>query len=449
MPLKYASTIEAIKMAVAPDPLELGEVDKFFEETSDARDPHLVRRDEIFELFQPEDNVKVLLIGHAGAGKSTELIKFQKEHGDRFVFVSFSLIKEAQLSLASIDVLLVLIVESLVRTLHESFRVSLNEETLKAIYNWFAKSFDIEEKDLQYTGQIGASANTQDTFWGKLLGVGGFIKADIRTGAQTLHKTMKKEERRLSELACNCGLLIKEAQIAIRKELKKELVLIIEDLDKVPLAAADEIFVANPAPLVDLPCKIIYTAPIWLLYSPRASTLDAFFKKVKLPMIKVRESNGAECKEGREVIKKLIGKRFDISTLIEEKALELAIDKTGGVLRHIFEVLYRAAAVANQAVRRGARPEKKIIEGDVRYGLDQWRMELVSRIGTLGLPEAFKGITVADMYARLRELANCPRRLDSDPINILLLQAHAVIEYNGEGWHCIHPLIAEHLESMK
>lgn len=450
MKLERATNLKEIMKSLQPSPLTLEDLPDFFEETSDARDPHLVRRDDVFDRLGTGDNVKILLTGHAGCGKSTELTKFQEEHGKEYAVVSFSLIEEAQLSQASIEVLLVLIVDTLVKYVGSVLNVKLSEDALKSVYDWFSEAFDIKEKDLRYEAEAGIDADTRATFWGRLLGVGGYIKADIKSGSNTLHRKITKENRRLSELAYYCGLVVKEARLSIREQLKpkRDLLLVIEDLDKVPIQAATEIFIQNPAPIAELPCKAIYTAPLSLLCSPRSTVLDPLFKKVTVPMIKTEEQDGRPSARGVKTLKDILARRMDLQ-LIEENALDLAIQKTGGVLRHLFDALTTAASTASQAVRRGSRSREVIGESDVRYGLDQLRSELVRRIGVLGLPEEYRdaSVTVEAMYDRLRELSKRPRRLESDPVSLLLLQAHAVIEYNGQGWHRVHPLIAEHLET--
>jgi len=287
---------------------------------------------------------------------------------------------------------------------------------------------------------------------GKLVGLSAYLKADIKTGSRTIHKAITKENKRLSELAYQCNLVIKEARIGAQKE-GRDLVLIIEDLDKVSLDAADEILISNPAPLADLECKAVFTAPIWLLCNPRSAVLDNSFRRVILPMIRVKERAGGPSREGRETLRNILNRRLDMEQLIvggsNGSAFTLAIEKTGGVLRHLFEVLTTAATTADYAVKRKHRKQPRITKGDVRYGLDQLKSELVRRLGVLGLPPEYKEeITVQAMLDRLRKLAKNPRRMDSDLINLLLLQAHAVIEYNGEGWHAAHPLIAEHVLSL-
>jgi len=442
--VEYAKGISDIKRALRPQPLSLDELEEFFEETADARNENLSRRDELYQFLQAGDNSKILVVGHAGAGKSTELVKFQQEHQAEFAFVSFNLVKEAQLSQADVESILLLIVENVTRAVKEQLGVELNEKTLESISNWFAEIYNITEKDLQYTGQVGAGVDAGQGFLSRLLGLSATLKADVRTGSLSRRETRLKEEHRLSGLAYQCNLLIKEARIAIWEKLKKDFVVIVEDSDKLPIDRAEKIFLRDPAPLADLDCKAIYTFPIWLLSNPRTGILDALFNRLTIPMIKVRNQDGSPFNEGREAIKAILWRRMD-QNLIAPDALELAIDMTGGVLRHLFEVLILASLTANQAIERG-RAEQKMLKQDVRYGLNQKRIDLIKRIGVFGLPDEYKGITVEQLYDGLNQLKDNPRNLESDRINVLLLQAHAIIEYNGEGWHSVHPLIAEYLE---
>jgi len=448
--VQYAHSLGDVKKALGPGPLQLDDLQTYFEETTDARDPHIGRRFAISECLATSDNVKVLLFGHAGCGKSTELMKLQEEVSDHYAFVSFSLIREAQLSQISTEALLVLIVEAVVRASKDVLGFELDESIVKAVYDWFTEAFEIKEQDLQYTLGAGTGVSTKNTLWGKLVGLSAYLKADIKTGSRTIHKAITKENKRLSELAYHCNLVIKEARIGAAQK-GRELVLIIEDLDKVNILPADEIFISNPAPLADLECKAVFTAPIWLLCNPRSVVLENSFRKIVLPMIHVKERWGGPSEGGRATLRSILRRRLDVDRLIdgaaEGEALTLAIEKTGGVLRHLFDILITAATTAEYAVKRKHRAKPQITRDDVRYGLDQLKSELVRRLGVLGLPPEYEkeGITVQAMTERLRDLATNPRKMDSDLINLLLLQAHAVIEYNGEGWHAAHPLIAEHV----
>ncbi|MDY6852383.1 MAG: hypothetical protein SV487_09975, partial [Thermodesulfobacteriota bacterium] len=245
--------------------------------------------------------------------------------------------------------------------------------------------------------------------------------------------------------------VVKEGQLALKKVAPdKELLLIIEDLDKMDVEPAQLLFVKNPGPLTGLPCKIIFTAPIFLLYSPEAAALESLFRTVTIPMIKVFEQDGNKCGPGRKVIKDILSQRIDLAGLIETDALDLAIKKTGGVLRHLFDALGFASMTADQpSGQEGGRKEKKIDKQAVRYGLNRVKNTLIQQISTTGLPEEYRDIRTKDLYDCLKELAGKPQHLDSDLVTQVLLKSQAVLEYNGECWHGVHPLVAEHIKSMK
>ena len=145
------------------------------------------------------------------------------------------------------------------------------------------------------------------------------------------------------------------------------------------------------------------------------------------------------------MITEILDQRVDLAQCIDTDALELAIAKTGGVLRHLFTVLQQATTAASQS----AVQSERIAKAHVRYGLNRLKGDLLRRIGVMGLPEDFEGITTAQLYERLDELTGQPQRVTSDRINLLLLQAHALIEYNGDQWHRVHPLVAEHVEATR
>ena len=444
-----AADLADVQRVLNPKPLEKNQLADWFEETADSRDPHSLRRDEIAACLENGDKEKVLVTGHPGTGKSTELVKFQEEHESDYTFISFSLLKEAQLSQASIEALLVLVVEALVSQL-ETLEVKLNEKSLKPIYEWFSEAFEIKEKDVRMGMEMGGTVDTQNTWLGKLWGASFFVKSDIKTGSQTLHRTITKENRRLSELAYQCNQLIKEAAIGLSDKGLPSLVLIIEDLDKISPEASEAIFIRNPAPIKDLGCRAIFTAPISLLCNPRATSLDANFRKIGIPMIKISDREGSRCQEGYDVQRRVLERRLDLA-LVESDALELAIEKTAGVLRHLFEVLAKAAETVKQAIDRNRRQDARITSDDVRYGLNRLKAELVQKLGVAGLPKEYEGenITTEQMLNRLRELSQRPRAIEPDLLNLLLLQGHAIIEYNGDVWHRVHPLIEEHLEETK
>ena len=63
----------------------------------------------------------------------------------------------------------------------------------------------------------------------------------------------------------------------------------------------------------------------------------------------------------------------------------------------------------------------------------------------MGLPKEFDGIETSRLYDRLKEYRS-PQRARSNRVNLLMMKAHALLEYNGTQWHRVHPLVLEYLE---
>src|SRR5262249_42748961 len=155
----------------------------------------------------------------------------------------------------------------------------------------------------------------------------------------------------------------------------------------------------------------------------RSAVFQADFVNVLIPMIKVKNQDRTPCAAGIDAIRSILECRLDVAAMIEQDALELAISKTGGVLRHLFEALTHAAFVASQAIRKdpASRPGERIIKSDVRYGLNRVKATLLTRLGTLGLPDEFKDVTVKDLNDRIKRLVGQSQRVPQDLVNLLLL----------------------------
>lgn len=442
--MQRAIGLTEIKRVLSPHPLASPEeLATLFVETADARDPRASRRAALFDRLDTDANVKVLAFALRGSGKSTELNRFAQEHADRYTVFRLSVRDASLLGQVRIEALLVLAVETLLAGMQAN-DLPLPDDALQHVYAWFSEAFEYREKDVDSSLHVGAGVDSAASWWGKLVGLRAFLTADIKTGSRVLNKTITRENRRLSELVQQCDLLVKEARTLLWAKRRSELLLVIDDLDKCNLEEADAVFIENPAPLGALSCKAVYTAPMSLRCSPRATELELHFQHVVFPMIKVTERDGVACTPGRSVIREILERRLDVERLVVPEALDLAVDKTGGVLRHLFDVLIDAAFVARQAAERHKRTVARISSEDVRWGLDQLKDQLLKRIGTAGLPAAYRQVETQDLVARIVGLAGKCERVASDEVNLLLMNAHALIEYNGEGWCRLHPLVEEH-----
>ncbi len=449
--IERATKLSEIHRACQPRALRRNELEEFFVPTAEARDETISRRDRIRKVLtrDPGAQTKLLLAGHAGSGKSTELVKLVDELGDRFFVVSFSVLQECNLVSLPVEDLLVVMMERLVFACDKADMAGSFSESkaVEEVYQWFARETETTLQQRELGTELAAGVDTSHSYLGKLAGLLGKWKNWIRHKSGRSKKTELVRPHRLSELTERCNLLIGDVQNALAKD-EKTLLVIIEDADKMNLADARRIFIEQPRVLADLGTNLICTIPIFLLHSPDREALEPLFDDMVLPMPKVFEFDRRPCEKGRAVIRQIIERRMSID-LIEDEALTQLIEMTGGVLRDVFEVLVIAAEAAESMHERKRQPEPRINAQNIRYGLNRRKSEYARSISTINLPSEWK-LKNDDLYARLKELAKKPLRiLPTDHCAMVLLQSKAVIEYNGEQWFDVHPLVKELLLLME
>jgi hypothetical protein len=268
------------------------------------------------------------------------------------------------------------------------------------------------------------------------------LNGEIRLDAHNPHTASAGLRKHPAELLSQTNRIIDIVRDHLPPE--KRLLVVIEDLDKLDIRQARDVFVHHIHLLTGIRCDVLYTIPGYLFHSPDVNAFVHHFDEiVTLPMIKVLEppNNPAA---GFDTVKKIILCRLG-DGVIATYAIYLLVKNTGGVLRHVFEVLHHAASMANVRL--------PLQEYHIRYGLSQLRKEFWHQI-TLPydtFPEGPK--SVDDLYNRLAEYGRnqmngrkTPPK--SDVINQLLLKTNALIEYDGEGWFGVHPLVMENLKEL-
>lgn len=443
--MKRAATLDEIHQSCDPRPLRREELASFFISTAHARDPVLSRREQLRQrlLRDPHGNQKLLLAGHSGSGKSTELVKLTEELGPRFLVVGFSVAQECNLAHVPLEDVLIVMMERLLRVLRDE-HLDGDVDTvalLAPIRDWLARDVRISERDQSAEAETGAGLDARETLLARVLGLAAHAKVSLRRREVRVQRRTEERPRRLGELIDLCNTLLGAVRAALQQR-ERWLVVLLEDLDKISLADARRIFIEQAPVLAELRAPLIATIPIFLLHSPDRGPLDQHFESFVLPMPKVTEFDGSACAEGRGVLREIVLRRLD-PALVEATALETALAMCGGVLRDLFEVLVVAAEAADSLHVAGRQAQARIEADNVRYALNRRKSEYARSISTVNLPSEWH-LTNEDLYARLKQLAGRPTRtLPVDHASMVLLQAKAVLEYNGEQWFGVHPLVAE------
>jgi len=430
-------TLRDIRKACELGPLRGSALTKFWVDTDAARDPHRFVRHSLRELLGDRDDCKILFYGHSGSGKSTELNKLVNELGPDWFVVGFSVRDEMSLTEINGEDIVLVLMERLAAAALEA-GIEIDREALGAVHHWFdSVSHERQETNARAARlETGVQARTPSLL--DIVKLFASFKAEVRYEANNKETRVERIRRRPGELLAYSNQLVN----AVRTGLAgRHLLLIVEDLDKLDIATARQVFFLRPTMLTGLDASIVYTIPIFTFHSPEAGLLRTqFHRVVSLPMIKVAGPRG-ERAEGYRVVGEIIGRRLGPSALTAE-ALDLLIEKTGGVLQHAFEVIVGATLLRDAPVPLGRE--------QIRYSLQRRKSEFLTEI-TLPYNEVDGLKDRKQLFDRLREClgsqrAGMPSRPTGEGIDQVLLKSCALVEYNGECWLGVHPLVQDLLD---
>ena len=419
------STLRAIcKQALPrlrPDPLTKKEDhDALFVEG----DPFLTQR---LLLLLEEDLLssrdKLLFSGHVGSGKSTELYHLKRQlegRHPRLTVIYFSVKRHVNLVGADCGAVLEGIAGALAETAREHGLVLEDfEDRVRQARETYRR--------VRRRKQGWELAARLDPDW-KL------ARADVsaeRTSSVEDEWELV-EERDAAAMAAVVNHVIAEIR---RARPRADLLLLVDDLEKLDLASARKVFQEGTA-IAAIDAATVVTIPIALLYSELAAALRTPFslKPEVLPVVQVRGRDGAVVAEGTQRLRQVALARVpDLDSLLSPADFERIALASGGVVRDLVRLLHELTLSVAVRIDLGGGDDPATA-AEVEHSLAQRRneflhevpMELVRRMAVLHRdPDGEGGVMDGDL-ARLLGIA-------------------AALEYaNTERWFRVHPL-AEHL----
>lgn len=377
---------------------------------------------EPMRIFLEDQNepVKILFTGHRGSGKSTELNKLTSLLSSKFLTVQFSVRRVLDpLNVTYTDLLLSMAIRLFSevtdqRLLKRRRRALIGDALLDDVYRWFTQEIVLEKiVEPQVDASLSANVN--------LL----FVKLEgkVTTEAVTRRTIRERLEHRVSELVTKMDQVVAEVQ----RNTGRRVLIVVEDIDKLDLEAAKNLFLRHAISLNAPQAHIVYTFPVALRYDNDWTHIkNSFSNRFILPNIRLRSFEGAPNPEGVEVMQRMVLNRMEPSLILSD-ALDLAVAMSGGLPFTLMELIQNAALFARTQ-------GKSVID---RPSLEEAVTEIRSD---------FQGMLEPSHYLTLRQYSQT-RWLENEEAVREVLHNLSLLEYaNDQRWCDVHPIVASLLE---
>lgn len=421
--MEKAMTLESSIRVLKPFPLqEEGSISTFYVDTMAARGDDPVSKIS-FMLSNGEGMYqKFLFIGHSGSGKSTELNRMRNHLKDNYETICFSIEDELDIQDFDYTDFIFALLATLLDYSNEH-HYGIKEETITNLYDYWTNETILETVS---TDKCAAEASVEAK-WSFLKKLTAKVTGVLATGVESKRTVRQIVEPRMTQLISQVNDIFVQMEQASEK---KKAIIIIDDLDKLEMAQAQNLFLYHRRAITALRINAIFTFPIYLFYSPSFMEVrDDFDSYQLLSMIKVHEKSGAESQQGIDTIKSIIYRRVS-ENLFNAGVVDYAIKKAGGCLRDTFFILLNG--ILNAKVEDIHCQQVDLASIEKAYAK---------------LKNTYERFTAQKYVDALTQLYNDPLKKPIENNNEImeLLQATAVIEYNGERWCDLHPAVVDFL----
>lgn len=275
---------------------------KYYIDFSSVRGNDIVRElSRTITLLSGDEPSCQLFSGHIGCGKSTELFRL-RDSLERLGYHVVYFESSQDLDMADVDV------SDIVLAIARQVSESIEAAQIRIKPGYFSNLFNEISGFLQTPIDLSAEAE---------LSVGiARITAKTKDSPKLRSQLRQYLEPRTSSIltAINDELL-EPANQALKAKGQKELVVIIDNLDRVDSSPKpwgrtqpEYLFVDRGEQLKRLNCHVVYTIPLTLMFSNDYGRLSSRFgvKPKVLPMVPVRQRQGQDHSQGMELLKQMV-----------------------------------------------------------------------------------------------------------------------------------------------
>jgi GTPase SAR1 family protein len=392
--------------------------------------------EQVIEDCSPDNN-KIIFTGHRGSGKSTLLGQFCRQMQDRYFVVFFSISDLIEMSdVNHVNILFAMAVK-LMETAEER-QVEIGIKTKKAFYQWFSKHTRIEGSSLESTLELETTGEAGANAW--FVKFFAKLKATLKANSVIREEITTEFARRISDLVDR----INDIAAAIQATSGQEVMVVIDDLDKLDLEIVDRVYRNNISALFQPQFRIIYTIPMaatrdislrGIIQNATNNPIQSMWATKLFPRGGGRSPGNIPVAASVEVFEKVLYKRIP-TQLIEPEAARMMIVKSGGALREFIRLASQCCALCLKQIRRTPDDQDVIITVKIlEKAVADYRINLTEPLG----------------QNRYEILAHVYQNyLPDDGMNqdfLDLLHTLYILEYrNDDLWFGVHPVVQEILE---
>jgi hypothetical protein len=380
-----------------------------------------------------ESTNQFVFAGHRGCGKSTLLYDFSRQMEHEFFTVFFSISDLIQMKeITHINILFAIALQMMEKA--ELQNVKIADDKKQAFFNWFKERTQTEIKGVSSDLGFGV-----DLF--------NIIKGNLKTEQSTKEEIKTKFTQNFRDLIDTLNAIATEIKLAT----KREILVIVDDLDKSDLEQIDDIFQKNLKALLQPKFIIIYTVPI-------ATIRDGKLKKYiedetgnrifVMPVLKLyplgesRKLDGKPNDAALDILQSVLTRRIDPELFEAGVEKRIALN-SGGILREAVRIAQECCGSILVKLRQQARRNQNI---------ENMQIDSVILAETLDNIRNDMKITLSKSDRKIL-LQTYNNYSPDDPKHqefLDLLHNLVAIEYrNRESWYDVHPLIVEQLRIEK
>ena len=240
--------------------------------------------------------VKILFAGQPKSGKTTELFRLIKELEDKCFIIYYSVYRDMEPADLKYEDLLLL---SAIKLSEEAIdrKIKIDKDVTKLLTDWFVQiSGEVVETRIKEKKK-GLEVGANFKFLVAKLGLGFKTSSEVRT------EIRKKLEPRVGEIIEKIDIL----SAIVKNETQKDPLLIIDDLEKVDLEVAKDIFFGHAQTLGKPNLKTIFLFSKSMTYTEEGRIVASQLSKpIHLPNIMTSNREGKPRDKGLELLRQII-----------------------------------------------------------------------------------------------------------------------------------------------